>query len=207
MDCEHPPCGYWPRLCFSLSLAAMALYFGCRQDWKKLRALELSLRPCCRVFRSCARSQGYGLWADPQTLATSGDGILRGPLLLCAVAFPLTLLPNQPFGLYLLWSCIVGLGLWAWAPAFWSLPTLLMGESAAAVSLGLINCIGNLGGFFGPWLIGWLIGRSSGWAEGVAALSFAVAAIIILLADLRPRVQIRHPRPESRSLTPIKEIL
>jgi ACS family tartrate transporter-like MFS transporter len=111
------------------------------------------------------------------------------PLLLCAAVFPLTLLPNQPFGLYLLWSCIVGLGLWAWAPAFWSLPTLLMGESAAAVSLGLINCIGNLGGFFGPWLIGWLIGRSSGWAEGVAAISFAVAALMILVADLRRNVE------------------
>lgn len=130
-----------------------------------------------------------------------------GPLLLCAVVFPLTLLPNQPFALYLLWSCIVGLGLWGWAPAFWSLPTLLMGESAAAVSLGLINCIGNLGGFFGPWLIGWLVGRGSAWAEGVAALSFAAAAIIVLLADLKPRVPIRNSQSETPNLTPIKNTL
>jgi ACS family tartrate transporter-like MFS transporter len=125
-----------------------------------------------------------------------------GPLLICGAVFPLTLLPNQPFIFYMLWSCIVGLALWAWAPAFWSLPTLLMGESAAAVSLGVINCIGNLGGFFGPWLTGWLMGQSSGWAEGASAIAFAVAALIILSADLKPRMNITHPQPR---LAPINE--
>jgi MFS family permease len=125
-----------------------------------------------------------------------------GPLLICAAVFPLTLLPNQPFSLYFLWSCIVGLALWAWAPAFWSLPTLLMGESAAAVSLGLINCIGNLGGFFGPWLTGWLVGQGSGWAEGVSAIAFGVAALIILSADLRSRVDILH---DQTRLSAVKE--
>ena len=38
-------------------------------------------------------------------------------------------------------------GLKAYLPAFWSLPTLFLTESAAAGSIGLINSVGNLGGF------------------------------------------------------------
>jgi ACS family tartrate transporter-like MFS transporter len=102
------------------------------------------------------------------------------PLFVCAAGLLLTLIPGQPFGLYLTWSCMVGLALFAWGPAFWSLPTLLLGESAAAASLGLINSIGNLGGFFGPWIVGWLETRGSHFAEILCAGAFAAAGALIL---------------------------
>jgi sugar phosphate permease len=102
------------------------------------------------------------------------------PLLVCAGSFALTLIPGQPFVLYLAWSCITGLALFAWAPAFWSIPTLLLGESAAAASVGLISSLGNLGGFFGPWMVGWLESRGTGSAEIVLVLSFACASGVIL---------------------------
>ena len=42
------------------------------------------------------------------------------------------------------------MGLKAYMPAFWALPSLILTESAAAGSIGLINSVGNLGGFVGP---------------------------------------------------------
>jgi len=33
---------------------------------------------------------------------------------------------------------------------FWAVPTAFLTESAAAASIGLINSLGNLGGFVGP---------------------------------------------------------
>jgi sugar phosphate permease len=118
-----------------------------------------------------------GRWSDRRQERCWHTAI---PLLTCAVSFALTMIPGQPFLLYLMWSCITGLALFAWAPAFWSTPTLLLGESAAATSVGLISSIGNLGGFFGPWLVGWLESGGPGRAEAVLALTFAIAAGVIV---------------------------
>ena len=45
-------------------------------------------------------------------------------------------------------------GFKSYMPAFWALPSLFLTESAAAGSIGLINSIGNLGGFLGPNVLG-----------------------------------------------------
>ena len=44
----------------------------------------------------------------------------------------------------------------AFMPSFWALPTELLTASAAAASIGFINSVGNLGGFAGPYFIGYL---------------------------------------------------
>ena len=51
--------------------------------------------------------------------------------------------------------CLAGFTAQAYMPAFWTLPTTLLGKSAAATAVGLI-CLGNLGGVAGPWLFGYL---------------------------------------------------
>jgi MFS transporter, ACS family, tartrate transporter len=45
-------------------------------------------------------------------------------------------------------------GFKAYLPAFWSLPNLFLGGTAAAGSIGFINSVGNLGGFLGPYIMG-----------------------------------------------------
>src|SRR5262249_19707677 len=45
-------------------------------------------------------------------------------------------------------------GFKAYLPPFWSLPSLFLSEAAAAGSIGLINSLGNLGGFLGPYVLG-----------------------------------------------------
>src|ERR1019366_4297939 len=44
----------------------------------------------------------------------------------------------------------------AFMPSFWQLPTAMLSESAAAASIGLINSVGGLGGFVGPYVVGYL---------------------------------------------------
>ena len=58
-------------------------------------------------------------------------------------------------------------GLKAYLPAFWSLPTLFLAESAAAGSIGLINSVGNLGGFLGPSVLGLVKGRDRLVSRGI----------------------------------------
>ena len=52
--------------------------------------------------------------------------------------------------------CVLGLTMQAWLPVFWTLPTIFLGQSAAAAAIGTINSVGNLGGFAGPYVFGYL---------------------------------------------------
>ena len=58
----------------------------------------------------------------------------------------------------------------AFMPSFWPLPTEFLSESAAAAAIGLINSLGNLGGFLGPFAIGWLRTRTGSFAPGLLVL-------------------------------------
>jgi hypothetical protein len=64
---------------------------------------------------------------------------------------------------------ICAMGVYAAVPTFWSLPTGFLTGSAAAGGIALINSIGNLGGFVGPYAIGWMQlakQRSALWCWG-----------------------------------------
>lgn len=68
-------------------------------------------------------------------------------------------------------------GLYSFKSPFWALPTLFLSRSTAAVSVAVINSIGNLGGFVGPSLIGVVKGSSGGSATG--ALVFLSALLVV----------------------------
>jgi ACS family tartrate transporter-like MFS transporter len=51
---------------------------------------------------------------------------------------------------------LVNVGISAAKPPLWSMPTLFLSGPAAATGIAAINSIGNLGGFVGPSVIGWI---------------------------------------------------
>jgi len=52
-------------------------------------------------------------------------------------------------------ALLMGSGiLYAFYPVFWAIPTMILSESAAAATLGLITMISQIGGFAGPFAIG-----------------------------------------------------
>jgi ACS family tartrate transporter-like MFS transporter len=81
---------------------------------------------------------------------------------------------------------IVGACTTAFMPSFWALPTALLSESAAAASIGLINSVANLGGFAGPFFIGYLRTKTSSFRPGLVFL--LVCMIISGLLALLLRV-------------------
>lgn len=69
---------------------------------------------------------------------------------------------------------------------FWAMPTAVLSGTAAAVGIALINSVGNLGGFAGPWVIG-AIKKATGTFQGgilVVAAGLAVAGAIVLMINL-----------------------
>lgn len=77
-------------------------------------------------------------------------------------------------------------GFKAYMPAFWSLPNLFLAEAAAAGSIGLINSVGNLGGFLGPTLMGKVQTLTGSYAGGLYYLcgSMLVSSSIIFFLGL-----------------------
>ena len=71
---------------------------------------------------------------------------------------------------------VAAMGQQSIAPTFWSLPTAMLSGTAAAGGIALINSVGNLGGFAGPYAFG-LIHDASG-SNTIALLALAVAPVI-----------------------------
>ena len=78
---------------------------------------------------------------------------------------------------------IVAAGSLAFVSTFWSLPTAFLTGTAAAGGIALINSIGNLGGHFGPDLIGRIRALSNGATEA-AFWSLAAMAFVGMLLTL-----------------------
>jgi MFS transporter, ACS family, tartrate transporter len=62
---------------------------------------------------------------------------------------------------------LTAFGVSAAKPPLWSLPTTFFAGTAAAASIGLINSLGTLGGFVGPYMIGSTNGTSGNFTRGL----------------------------------------
>lgn len=74
-------------------------------------------------------------------------------------------------------------GVFASLPIFWTLPTAFLAGAAVAPGVAAINSIGNLSGYFGPFLIGWIKDATGKFEWGLATIAAcAVVALGITLA-------------------------
>ena len=78
--------------------------------------------------------------------------------------------------------CLVAAGVDGFMPGFWPIPTAFLTESAAAASIGLINSFGNLGGFVGPFILGYVRTTTNSFNGGLAllAVSMVLGAACVL---------------------------
>jgi ACS family tartrate transporter-like MFS transporter len=116
------------------------------------------------------------------------------PMACAGLALLVVSLTQHHLTLTLLCFMVAAGGLKAYLPAFWSLPNLFLTEAAAAGSIGLINSVGNLGGFLGPSVMGQVETWTGSFSGGLVFLGVAasMAASIILALGLgkRPGVQV-----------------
>jgi len=104
------------------------------------------------------------------------------PLFAASLMFVCLLLSRQHAALGITFL-LAGSGLvYAYYPTFWTIPTLVLSESAAAATFGLINSVGQLGGFAGNYGIGFLNTRTGSLAAsfGFIALVYALSATLIV---------------------------
>ncbi|MFK0261664.1 MFS transporter [Streptomyces angustmyceticus] len=87
--------------------------------------------------------------------------------------------------------CVTAAAVYAPYGPFWAIPGEMLRFEVVAVAMGLINALGNLGGFAGPYLVGWLTDATGSSVTGFAVLSaFLAVAVALVTLGLRP-----GPRP------------
>ncbi len=91
-----------------------------------------------------------------------------------------TMLPDPTLKMTAL--SIAGFGIFSCLPLFWTLPTAFLSGAASAGGIALINSIGNLAGFAGPFAVGRIKDVTGSYTGGLLLLSAAglVGAIIVL---------------------------
>jgi ACS family tartrate transporter-like MFS transporter len=100
---------------------------------------------------------------------------LAGSLMLAALGFLFSVLTGSA-----VWSvaCLIiaAAGIWAALGPFWAFAGSFLSGTAAAGGFALINSIGNLGGFTGPYLMGFLRDSTGSYTTGMVSLGFIILA-------------------------------
>ncbi|NUR55042.1 MAG: MFS transporter [Acidobacteria bacterium] len=106
------------------------------------------------------------------------------PLFIASAGIALSTLLDDPT-MKMIALSIAGFGIFACLPVFWTLPTAFLGGAAAAGGIALINSIGNLAGFVGPYAVGRIKDLTGRYTYGLLTLSAAglIAMIIVLVLE------------------------
>ena len=148
------------------------------KDWYKMDMNQLTwlimIPPLVAMF-----GQLIGGWSSDYFNERRWHAIL--PIVMGSIA--LGLMPLTQGNLVLTMVCLMlaFAGFKSYMPAFWALPNLFLTEAAAAGSIGLINSVGNLGGFLGPWVLGSVEKATGSFVGGLYYLcgSMMVSALVI----------------------------
>jgi MFS transporter, ACS family, tartrate transporter len=115
------------------------------------------------------------------------------PRILAGVALAMAALPLVGLHGALTLFAIALSGILAAYPPLWAIPTSFLGPAAAAAGIGLISSLGNLGGFAGPYVIGWLSTHTGSFVGGLLAVASALVLSGALVVPVRVRGGSRNP--------------
>jgi ACS family tartrate transporter-like MFS transporter len=151
------------------------------KDWYKLNLDNITwllmLPPCAALA-----SQLFVGWNSDRTRERrchAAFSILAAAVALAVAAFTRGNLP-----LTIACFMLASAGIKGYQPAFWSLPSLFLTEIAAAGSVGLINSIGNLGGAFGPSIMGEIKTRTGSFEGALYCLCIGSALCCVIILSL-----------------------
>jgi len=161
--------GFWGfNVWMPTVLKALSGWSNTAIGWVIVIPMTLALLGFLYVGRSSSRT-GEKRWhvAIPMFLGAIGMGL--GPFV------------SDTF-LSMILVCVTAIGVYCGMGVWWSYPTSFLSGAAAAGAVGLINSIGNIGGWVGPYLTGYIkdMTGSFQWAYVYLAFSLTMAGLLIL---------------------------
>jgi MFS transporter, ACS family, tartrate transporter len=112
------------------------------------------------------------------------------PIVLAGLALWMSVQAGTNLVLALAAFSVATMALYSFPSPFWALPPLFLSGPAAAATIALINSSGNLGGFLGPYAIGYLTDRTGDYTAGlyylvVAAVIGSVSVVLLRKSSVR----------------------
>jgi MFS transporter, ACS family, tartrate transporter len=107
------------------------------------------------------------------------------PILMTAAGLACAILAGDHVAIVIVFFCLVGFSFQAYLSPFWTLPSAYLGKSAAATAIGTINSFGNLGGFAGPYIFGYLKARTGRYETGLWFLTGCMLISGLLATRIR----------------------
>ncbi|MGG5818271.1 MFS transporter [Falsiroseomonas sp. HW251] len=106
-------------------------------------------------------------------IGVAGAGLVGSPVLVLALL------------------CLGQIGVSANPPLMWPIPSAILTGTSAAAGIAAINSIGNLSGFAGPFMMGWLHDRTGGFGTGLVVLGAVALAGGLVALTLRTGTEAR----------------
>jgi ACS family tartrate transporter-like MFS transporter len=138
----------------------------------------------------------FGVGALSMYIGSYSRGFRSLPLLFVIAGLGFTaaaLVPSLPVALA--GFCVAAIGLMASVPMFWSLSTSRLTGKAAGSAIAIVNSMGAVGGFTGPYIMGWLRDATHTYTAGLWAIAacLALGAVLVLVDARPPRTAILTP--------------
>jgi MFS transporter, ACS family, tartrate transporter len=104
-------------------------------------------------------------------------------------------LVDDPVGKMLLLT-LAGFGIFGVLPVFWTLPTNFLAGAAAASGIAAVNSLGNLSGFFGPYVMGKIKDSTGSYTIGLLAIACVVGFAMLVASSLSHDQQLENLEPD-----------
>jgi nitrate/nitrite transporter NarK len=130
------------------------------------------------------------LWARHSDATRERVMHVGAPLLLTAVALGVCGYMDNPY-VTMVALVVAAIGIFGTFAVFWTLPTAWLSGTAAAGAIALINSIGNLAGFAGPYLIGWVKETTGSTSTGLLVLAVLplIGGLLVFLGGLETKAE------------------
>ena len=126
---------------------------------------------------------GFGYISDKKNLRKSG--VVAGFIFIGMGLIGAGMATSVPVMIAMM--SVGAMGMYGLKAPFWTLPSMFLAGQAAAVGIAVINSIGNLGGFAGPYAVGWIRESTGAFESGLyllGGLGLAAALITILFVHV-----------------------
>ena len=167
--------------CITSGSNAMNFFFpSVLESFRNTFGFEISLMQnglITAIPYACA-AVGMVLWGRRSDQKNERHLHCAAAALMAALAIIVALLINQPWAIIIGFICLA-VGIYGAVTVFWTIPAQTLTGIGAATGIGLINSIGNLSGFTGPYLTGFLFN-----VTGSFTVPFLVIAGIVILGGL-----------------------
>jgi D-galactonate transporter len=139
---------------------------------------------------------GMVLWSRSSDQKMERKGHAAVALLIAAAGIAGSTLVSDPT-LKMVALSIGAFGVFAVLPVFWTFPTAFLHGAAAAAGIAVINSVGNLAGFFGPFIMGWLKDLTGSFASGLWAIAACAVMGMVIVLLLRHDTHLEKAPPQA----------